>query len=93
MGFFLGSRPEPSLAVLRDLRGLRERFGLPLLISVSRKSFLQALSGRAARESGAASLAAELWAAAQGVDFIRTHEPAPLREGLAVLEALLGQDA
>ncbi len=38
--------------------------------------------------SGAATLAAELAAAAGGADFIRTHEPRPLRDGLAVLAAL-----
>ena len=37
---------------------------------------------------GAATLAAELAAAAGGADFIRTHEPRPLRDGLAVLAAL-----
>ncbi|HCT6191052.1 TPA: sulfonamide-resistant dihydropteroate synthase Sul2, partial [Escherichia coli] len=36
----------------------------------------------------AATLAAELTAAAGGADFIRTHEPRPLRDGLAVLAAL-----
>ncbi|EAU3506088.1 TPA: sulfonamide-resistant dihydropteroate synthase Sul2, partial [Escherichia coli] len=30
----------------------------------------------------------ELAAAAGGADFIRTHEPRPLRDGLAVLAAL-----
>ncbi len=92
MGFFLGSTPEPSLAVLRDLAGLRERFGLPLLISVSRKSFLRALTGRSIAESGAATLAAELFAAARGVDYIRTHDPGPLRDALAVLAALDAPD-
>ena len=88
MGFFLGSTPLPSLAVLRDLGGLRERFGLPLLVSVSRKSFLRVLTGRSIAESGAATLAAELFAAGRGVDYIRTHDPGPLRDGLAVLAAL-----
>ncbi|MCZ7198023.1 sulfonamide-resistant dihydropteroate synthase Sul2, partial [Salmonella enterica] len=36
----------------------------------------------------AATLAAELAAAAGGSDFIRTQEPRPLRDGLAVLAAL-----
>ena len=89
MGFFLGSRPESSLAVLRELPGLRARFGLRLLVSVSRKSFLQQLAGRSALGSGAASLAAELYAASRGVDFIRTHAPGPLRDALAVQRALL----
>ncbi len=59
-----------------------------VLLSVSRKSFLRALTGRGPGDVGAATLAAELAAAAGGADFIRTHEPRPLRDGLAVLAAL-----
>ena len=88
MGFFLASNPEPSVAALRALPELRVRFGLPLLVSVSRKSFLGALSGRAAAARGAATLAAELFAAARGVDFIRTHDVRPLRDALTVWRAL-----
>lgn len=62
--------------------------GSPVLLSVSRKSFLRALTGRGPGDVGAATLAAELAAAAGGADFIRTHEPRPLRDGLAVLAAL-----
>ncbi len=89
MGFFLGDGPEPSLVVLRGLPRL-QRLGLPLLVSVSRKSFLGALTGRAAAERGAATLAAELFAARQGVHWIRTHEPGPLRDGLRVQQVLEG---
>ncbi|EAY3071002.1 sulfonamide-resistant dihydropteroate synthase Sul2, partial [Escherichia coli] len=49
---------------------------------------LRALTGRGPGDVGAATLAAELAAAAGGADFIRTHEPRPLRDGLAVLAAL-----
>ncbi|HEY4344094.1 MAG TPA: dihydropteroate synthase [Parvibaculum sp.] len=88
MGFFLGSTPAPSLAVLARLGELKARFGLPLLVSVSRKSFLRRLTGRSPEESGAATLAAELLAAQNGADFIRTHAPAPLMDALAVVSAL-----
>lgn len=88
MGFFLSSDPAPSLAVLRGLRGLRERLGAPLLIGVSRKGFLGELTGRPVNERGAATLAAELFAAEQGVDFIRTHDVAALRDALRVQAAL-----
>ncbi|HHM0837197.1 TPA: dihydropteroate synthase, partial [Klebsiella pneumoniae] len=90
MGFFLGAAPETSLSVLARFDELRLRFDLPvlLLLSVSRKSFLRALTGRGPGDVGAATLAAELAAAAGGADFIRTHEPRPLRDGLAVLAAL-----
>ena len=91
MGFFLSSRPEASLRVLAELGRLNRAFGLPVLVSVSRKSFLAALTGRdTPAELGPASLAAELFAAAQGADLIRTHDPAALRDGLRVAEALAG---
>jgi dihydropteroate synthase type 2 len=91
MGFFLGSSPEPSLLVLARLRELRAHFGLPLMVSVSRKSFLGALTGRAVEARSAATLAAELWAAEQGVDYVRTHAVAALRDALTVRAAIEAQ--
>jgi len=89
MGLFLSTRPEASLRVLTGLGRLKREFGLPVLISVSRKSFLRAITGRpATSESGPATLAAELYAAAAGADFIRTHDPAALRDGLKIVSAL-----
>lgn len=89
MGFFLSSRPEASFYVLARLDKLKRAFGLPVLVSVSRKSFLRALTGRgAAAELGAATLASELEAASRGADFIRTHDPAALVDGLRVRAAL-----
>jgi dihydropteroate synthase len=86
MGFFLSTDPEASLTVLGRLPELAEAFGLPLVVSVSRKSFLKAL----ARPDGPgdASVAVEVFAVAQGAGYIRTHAPAPLREGLKLLESL-----
>jgi len=88
MGQFLGRDPENSLIVLRRLPELRARYGLPLLVSLSRKGFLRKLTGRPVTEAGAASLAAELFAEAQGADYIRTHAPGPLRDGLKVLKTI-----
>ena len=91
MGLFLSSRPEASLQVLRGLPELKQAFGLPILISVSRKSFLARLTGHDDPAAlGAATLAAELYAARHGADLIRTHDPAALRDALTVLEALEG---
>jgi dihydropteroate synthase type 2 len=88
MGFFLGSEPEASFTVLRSLHELRRRFALPLLVSVSRKSFLRRLTGRSAKASGPVSLAAELYAVRQGADYIRTHAPGPLRDALLLAKTL-----
>jgi dihydropteroate synthase type 2 len=88
MGQFLGTDMENSLILLRHLPELKARYGLPLLVSVSRKGFLRKLVNRPPLEAGPASLAAELFAEANGADYIRTHAPAALRDGLKVLKAI-----
>ena len=91
MGLFVGTRPEVSLTLLRRLTVLKSAFGLPLLVSVSRKSFLRKLVGRDVETIGPASLAAELYAALHGADMIRTHEPRPLRDALTIWSHISGQ--
>ena len=88
MGFFLGSNPEVSFEVLRNITALRERLALPVFISLSRKSFLRKITGRGIEEIQAATLSAEIYAALQGVDFIRTHDARALSDGLKVLKAI-----
>jgi dihydropteroate synthase type 2 len=88
MGFFLGYNPEASLNVLRRLGELKAAFDLPVLVSVSRKSFLQRITRRAPSEAGAATLAAELFAVRQGADYIRTHDPGALRDALSIWRSL-----
>jgi dihydropteroate synthase type 2 len=89
MGLFLGTKRAASFEVLRRVGELRTRFNVPVLVSVSRKSFLRTFIDRTAQEAGPASLAAELYAATvQGADCIRTHDPAALKDGLAVWKAL-----
>ncbi|HZX06646.1 dihydropteroate synthase [Kribbella sp.] len=88
LGYFLGSTPAPSLAVLGNLSRLKERYGLPVLVSPSRKSFLRAITGTGLSAIGPATLAAELHAAGQGADYLRTHDPAALSDALSVQRAL-----
>jgi dihydropteroate synthase type 2 len=93
MGLFLSRRSEASAYVLARIGRLKERFGLPVMISVSRKSFLGAIAGRQSPgERGPATLAAELFAASRGADYIRTHDPAALRDALTVTAALEGAE-
>ena len=87
LGYFLSSNPEASLVALAGIRHLRARYGLPVLVSPSRKSFLRALTGRGVARTGPATLAAELFAAWQGADYIRTHDVAALHDALTVLNA------
>ncbi|MDX2200090.1 MAG: dihydropteroate synthase [Phycisphaerae bacterium] len=94
LGFFVGTNPLTSCRVLAALPILRNRFDLPLLISASRKSFLAALTtvpGQpppAPADRGPATLAAELFAADRGVEYIRTHEVRPLHDALRVWRAI-----
>ena len=89
MGFFLGREAGPSLTVLKHLASLTDSHG-PLLVSVSRKSFLGEVTGRAVAQRGAATLAAELAAARRGVGYVRTHDVGALRDALAVEAAIDG---
>lgn len=93
LGFFLGSNAEPSITVLSRIRRLKERFGLPVLVSPSRKSFLRTITGRDIATIGPATLAAEIYAAWQGVDYIRTHDAGALHDALTVLRALTTEDS
>ena len=88
MGFFLGNKPETSLAVLAGLERLKAAFGLPVLVCVSRKSFLRALSGVSVEESGPISLAGEMLALAQGVDYIRTHDAKQLSDAMKLCDEM-----
>ena len=91
MGLFLGTGVDPSVTVLRAIPALRARYALPVMVGISRKSVVGLLSGRRIDERGPATLAAELFAVRQGVDWIRTHDVGALRDGIAVQSALEGR--
>ncbi len=91
MGFFLGANPRPSLKVLNKLsrfKGLGQR----ILISTSRKSFIGSVLKNEVHERGAATLTTEIWAALQGVDFIRTHDVKSLSEAITMIQAIQSPD-
>lgn len=87
MGFFLGKNPEPSLMVLKNLSEF-QALGCKLLISTTRKSFIGSITGKDVQNRGAGTLATELWAAMQGVDYIRTHDVDQLQDGLTMIHAI-----
>lgn len=86
MGFFLGSNPESSIYVLKNISRLKEYFNLPILVSVSRKSFLGNIVGRGINERGPATLAAEIYLSSMGVDYTRTHDVRSLKDALKILK-------
>lgn len=90
LGLFLSSDPAVSFEVLRRLGELRARLARPICVAPSRKSFLGAEIGRGPSERGPATLAAELWCAARGVDWIRTHDVRAASDALVTWAALRG---
>jgi dihydropteroate synthase len=81
--------PEQTVAVLRRLDVLHE-LGRPLLLPISRKDFLGAITDRPPRERGAATLAAVGWAADAGAHVLRVHDVRAAADFLAVRAVLRG---
>jgi len=86
-GFGFGKTLEHNLELFRDL-GRASVDGLPLLIGVSRKSMLGAITGRPVEQRQAASVAAALIAAQKGAKILRVHDVAATRDALAVWSAI-----
>jgi dihydropteroate synthase len=92
VGLGFGKRVEDNLRLLARLRDFT-KWGRPLLVGASRKSFLGAWSGTPARERLPASLACAVWAAQQGAGIIRTHDVAATRQAVAMNGALMERQA
>lgn len=86
-GFGFGKSLEHNLALFRALSatGCDE---LPILVGVSRKSMLGAITGRPVDQRLAASVAAALMAAQKGAKILRVHDVAATRDALAVWSAI-----
>lgn len=72
-GIGFGKTVEHNLGLLRGLPALAG-LGFPLVVGVSRKSFLGALTGRAVADRLAPSLAALAFAVQQGAHILRVHD-------------------
>lgn len=86
-GIGFGKTLEHNLALLRGLPRLA-RLGYPLLLGVSRKSMLGAITGKPVDERMAASVAAALYGVMQGVAVVRVHDVAETRDALQVYRTL-----
>jgi dihydropteroate synthase len=85
----LGKDPAQTIELLRRLDELHE-LGLPILLAVSRKDFVGALTSRAPRERTAGTLAAVAHGLDHGAHVLRVHDVAATRDFLSVRAALRG---
>jgi dihydropteroate synthase len=82
--------PAQTVEVLRSLTRLHA-LGRPLLLAISRKYFLGAITGRPPAQRLAATLAAAAWAVDAGAAILRVHDVAAVRDLLAVKAVLDGR--
>lgn len=88
-GFGFGKTLEHNLELLRSLP-LFAGLGVPVLVGLSRKSMIGALTGRKVDGRLAGSLAAAVLAADRGAHIIRTHDVGETLDALRVWAAVSG---
>ena len=81
--------PAQTIALLAEVGRLHE-LGRPLLMAISRKDFIGALTDRSPRERGAGTLAALAHGVDAGAQIFRLHDIAAAGDYLAVRAALAG---
>ncbi len=87
-GIGFGKTIEHNLELLRRLPELVS-LGRPILVGVSRKSFLGRITGREAADRVAATVAANVLAFERGARVFRVHDVAAVADGLGVAAATL----
>lgn len=91
-GIGFGKRQEDNLALLSELDKLCD-IGYPVLVGLSRKGFLGAITGRPIEGRLAASLGAAAAAWTKGARIFRVHDVAETRDLLLVLSTLAAPSA
>ena len=87
-GFGFGKTPEDNIELLANLRQLRD-IGRPLLIGISRKSTLGAITGRDLEQRLSGSLAAAVMAVDRGASIVRVHDVAETVDAMRIARAII----
>ena len=86
-GIGFGKTPEQSITMIARLTELRS-FGLPLLMGLSRKRFIDFVSPSKPSERIGGSIAGNVLAALAGADIVRVHDVAETVQALRVVDAI-----
>jgi dihydropteroate synthase len=87
-GIGFGKRLEHNLVLLRNIPSLTE-LGRPVLVGISRKSFIGHILNLEARERLEGTVAAAVLSVAGGASFLRVHDVRAVSRAVAVAEAIL----
>ena len=88
-GVGFGKTFEQNLIAATSAGALKATFGLPVLVGLSRKRFIGALTGAPTEKRLAGTLAADLAALHAGADIIRVHDVAEHAQAIKVWNALV----
>jgi len=88
VGFGFGKNLSHNLTLLRQQKLFSERFSLPMLAGLSRKSMLGALTGKPVELRLAASIGAAITAVACGANIVRVHDVAETIDALKIWNAV-----
>ncbi|MAZ45442.1 MAG: dihydropteroate synthase [Gammaproteobacteria bacterium] len=86
-GFGFGKNLDHNLALLNNLERMRVG-GLPIMVGLSRKSMLGALTGRPVSDRVVASAVANAIAFTRGANIFRVHDVAATSDALKVVQAM-----
>ena len=91
-GIGFGKTIEHNLRLLAGLPSLLEGIGRPLVVGLSRKSFLQKITGRDVNERLAGSLAGLVYCVLRGARVVRVHDVRETADAVRVALALRGAE-
>jgi dihydropteroate synthase len=87
-GIGFGKTPDHNVEIIRRLDEFVQRLPYPLLIGVSRKSFIGKITGLAVEERAFGTAAAVALSVAAGADIVRLHDVAEMRSVVDVADAI-----
>jgi dihydropteroate synthase len=90
-GIGFGKRQEDNLSLLKNLQVLNT-LGLPVLIGISRKSFIGRILGDPPAERLEGTIASALIGVLHGAHILRVHDVAAVKKAITVAEAIMHQN-
>jgi len=89
-GIGFGKTPDNNLEILRNLEKFKT-LGYPLFLGVSRKSFIEKISGVSVEQRLEGSLAAATCGIMNGANIVRVHDVYHTKRAIEIVDAIIGK--